>query len=144
MGIAKFIDAMTKGYELAVLAEPKIAVGDRVVYIGDGEGFPDIGTVTRLGDVSTSVHANDSRYAIYVKNLRLATEEELSEELMWNELGRKVGEFRVGDHYLIEGVLTKIGGSHSLSTAKRRYLDGDIDTIYPVGTYVRLAKGGKA
>lgn len=137
MGIAKFIDAVTKGYEVP---EPKIDVGDRVVYIGDGEGFPGVGTVSRFGEKSTSIQTNSSRYVVYTENLRLATEEEIT----WNELGREVGEFRVGDRFIYNGDICVVSTDFSKSLARNKYVKGLVKGLYPVGTYVDFTKGGKA
>ena len=58
-------------------------------------------------------------------------------EKIFYELGRKVGEFKVGDRYATKDgiVFYTIRGSHSevdISRAKKHYKEGKIEHLYPV------------
>lgn len=138
MGAERFVRAILNGYKLA---EPTFNVGfDKVVYIGDGLGFKGVGEVIGKGTFTYRIKVEGEYHGAYPKNLRLATEE----ELMWDAMGREVGEFRLGDRYMFGGELHLVFTERTLDVAVDRYAKGRVKGVYPRGTYVDFTKGGKA
>lgn len=128
----KLLNALVNGYEV----EPAYKVGDWIVRL-DGTTFMNEKAVVQVDKVS-DIHLFYARdIGIDKIRIRHATPEEIKaekERRFWAKIGRKVGEFRIGDiRILDDGNSVRIT---DVDYARAKYIQGSLKGFFPVETFI--------
>lgn len=122
------------GYEIE---KPKLEVGDWVVHIKNG--FRGVKQITFKNITLLKVKGDDVLYLM--ENTRHATKE----EIFWAELGREVGEFRIGDVTLTNnGSEYHIDHEDTVLDEKDEYSKGKLKGFYPSESFKPFPTGDKS
>lgn len=142
----EFVRALYIGYEVG----PEYKVGDTVKYYSPSKDCYVFGVCTDVFSNKVWAKWGESTSSTWIEKnvVEKATPEEIKaiqERELWAKIGRKVGEFIIGDKGVYDGdsgaEMCMVNTLIDVKGIEMMYRDGDLKGFYPAGSFIEFGGG---